>query len=130
MNLRVTVMLCCAVLCCAVLCCAVLCSQEAVEALARAGLRNPVKVAVAVTATAQPPPSAAGGDDTSDRPSKKQKRGEEGEQQQQQQQGDAAAGGVLQQATPSSLSLEYIVCPVEQKLPQLVRHVILFLSVA
>jgi hypothetical protein len=106
-----------------------MCSQEAVEALARAGLRNPVKVAVAVTATAQPPPSVAGFDDTSDRPSKKQKRGEEGEQQQQQQ-GDAAAGGVLQQATPSSLSLEYIVCPVEQKLPQLVRRVILFLSIA
>jgi hypothetical protein len=107
--------------CCAVLCHDVLCSQEAVEALARAGLRNPVKVAVAVTATAQPEAAAAaGGADGSDRPIKRQKRGEEGDQQQH---GDAAAaaGGVLQQATPSSLSLEYIVCPIEQKLPQLVR---------
>jgi hypothetical protein len=91
--------------------------QEAVEALARAGLRNPVKVAVAVTAA----PTAAAAADGS---SKKRKRQQDGEQQQD---GAAAAAGgaaVLEQKTPTSLSLEYIMCRVEQKLPQLVSGVL------
>jgi hypothetical protein len=33
----------------------------------------------------------------------------------------AAGGGVLQQVTPSSLTLQYVTCAVEDKLPQLVR---------
>ncbi|WIA21353.1 hypothetical protein OEZ85_000576 [Tetradesmus obliquus] len=86
---------------------------EAVEALARAGLRNPVKVAVAVTAA---PAAAAAADDSF---GKKRKRQQDGEQQQ----GGAAAaagGAALEQKTPTSLSLEYIMVSVEQKLPQLV----------
>jgi hypothetical protein len=86
--------------------------QEAVEALARAGLRNPVKVAVAVTATQA---AAASGDDLQ-RPNKRQKKGEAPT-------AAAAAdggGGVLHQATPSSLRMEYIVCAIQEKLPQLV----------
>ncbi|WIA41645.1 hypothetical protein OEZ86_009001 [Tetradesmus obliquus] len=86
---------------------------EAVEALARAGLRNPVKVAVAVTAA----PAAAAAADNSF--GKKRKRQQDGEQQQ----GGAAAaagGAALEQKTPTSLSLEYIMVSVEQKLPQLV----------
>jgi hypothetical protein len=79
-------------------------SQEAVEALARAGLRNPVKVAVAVTAAA------------ADGSSKKRQRQQDG----QQQEGSAAAGAMLEQKTPTSLSLEYIMCSVDEKLPQLV----------
>jgi hypothetical protein len=100
--------------------------QEAVEALARAGLRNPVKVAVAVTATpAAAAASASGAADGQEPPSKKQKKGD-GVQQQQQEAAAAAGGNVLQQATPSSLTMEYVVCPVEQKLPQLVSHLIVF----
>ena len=62
---------------------------EAVQALARAGLRNPVRINVAVAGA---PSSAAKGAD--------------------------AGGG---QKTPSELSIRYLVCDVEQKLPYLVR---------
>jgi ATP-dependent RNA helicase DDX55/SPB4 len=86
------------------LCCSA--SQEAVEALARAGLRNPVKVAVAVTAA---PAAAADG-------SSKKRKQQDG----QQQEGAAAAGAALEQKTPTSLSLQYIMCSVDEKLPQLV----------
>lgn len=83
------------------------------EALARAGLRNPVKVAVAVTAAA-----AADGGGTG-KQNKTQQAG-----QQQQQDGAAAAaangGAMVEQKTPTSLSLEYVMVPVDQKLPQLV----------
>jgi len=105
----------------AVPCCAVLWllfAQEAVEALARAGLRNPVKVAVAVSAT----PAAAAEDDSQPH----SKRAKHAGQPQAADGAAAAAGGgvdgsdVFQQVTPSSLRLEYVVCPVEQKLPQLV----------
>jgi hypothetical protein len=65
-------------------------------------------VAVAVTAA---PAAAADGS------SKKRKLQQGGEQQQ-----DAgrAAGAALEQKTPTSLSLEYILCSVDEKLPQLV----------
>lgn len=88
--------------------------QEAVEALARAGLRNPVKVAVAVTAT-QSAAAAANGDGSS-KSSKKRKQPDAVEQQTHS--GSAAAAG--DQKTPTSLKLEYVITHVEQKLPQLV----------
>jgi hypothetical protein len=87
--------------------CGAVALQEAVEALARAGLRNPVKVAVAVTAA---PAAAADG-------SNKKRRQQDG---QQQEGAAAAAGAALEQKTPTSLSLEYIMCSVDEKLPQLV----------
>ena len=61
---------------------------EAVQALARAGLRNPVRINVAVAGT---PARGTGAE---------------------------AAGG---QKTPSRLSIQYLVCDVEQKLPYLVH---------
>lgn len=61
------------------------------QALARAGLRNPVRINVAVAGT----PAAA----------------------------DAAdgAGGGGGQKTPSELSIRYLVCNMEQKLPYLLH---------
>ena len=64
---------------------------EAVEALARAGLRNPVRVAVAVAAAPGAGPGAAG----------------------------AAAGAG--QRTPSSLRIVFRTCHPEQKLGQLLH---------
>ena len=64
---------------------------EAVQALARAGLRNPVRINVAVAGTLC--------------------AGAEG--------GDAGGGGG--QKTPSELSIRYLVCDMEQKLPYLLR---------
>ena len=61
---------------------------EAVQALARAGLRNPVRINVAVAGA----PAEAGGAD--------------------------AGGG---QKTPSRLTIHYMVCAVEQKLPHLMQ---------
>jgi hypothetical protein len=78
-------------------------------------------VAVAVTATQ----AAAANGDGSQRPSKKHKKGED--------QTAAAAdggGGVLQQATPSSLRMEYIVCSIQVKLPQLVSAGHAFVSLS
>ncbi|PSC74559.1 DEAD-box ATP-dependent RNA helicase 18 isoform A [Micractinium conductrix] len=69
---------------------------EAVEALARAGLRNPVRVNVAVTQV-QPPGVK----------SKKQSQG-------------AEAASDATQRTPSTLHIQYILCEATQKLPQLV----------
>jgi superfamily II DNA/RNA helicase len=66
---------------------------EAVQALARAGLRNPVRINVAVAGA---PAEAAGA--------------------------DAGVG----QKTPSRLTIQYMVCGLEQKLPHLVH----FLQVA
>lgn len=70
---------------------------EAVEALARAGLRNPVRVNVAVSQPAVP--SAADG--------------------------GAGAGGQSQgQKTPSSLDIQYLVCEGTEKLAQLVTFLL------
>jgi hypothetical protein len=77
--------------------------QEAVEALTRAGLRNPVRVAVAVT-DAPPPAPAAGG--------KKAAKGGGGGGT-----GDAGDGG---RVTPATLQLQYVLCEVDEKLGQLV----------
>lgn len=80
---------------------------EAVEALMRAGLRNPVRVAVAVTAAAGAPGGAADG-----------AAGGGG--------GKAAGGGAAEgpggQATPSTLALQYVTCEVDEKMGQLVRQ--------
>ena len=65
---------------------------EAVEALARAGLRNPVRVNVAVTA-------AVGGGGGF---------------------GGGAAVPEAVQCTPATLSIQHLVCEAEEKLPQLV----------
>ena len=62
---------------------------EAVQALARAGLRNPVRINVAVAGA----PVGGGGP-------------------------NSAAGG---QKTPSELSIRYLVCDMEQKLPYLLH---------
>ena len=66
------------------------------QALARAGLRNPVRINVAVAGA---PRTADGGAD--------------------------AGGG---QKTPSELSIRYLVCDMEQKLPYLVRFLQVKLS--
>lgn len=74
---------------------------EAVEALARAGLRNPVRVAVAVTG------GGGGGG---------REGGEDGE-------GEGGAAGAPQQRTPASLALSYTVVPSSaHKLPQLLAE--------
>lgn len=73
--------------------------------LARAGLRNPVRINVAVSAAPTPAPG-----------SKKSKATA----------GGAAAGNghsaaVAEQKTPSTLRLQYVLCESDQKLGQLVR---------
>ncbi len=64
---------------------------EAVQSLARAGLRNPVRINVAVAGA--PSAGAKGAD----------------------------AGGGGGQKTPSELSIRYLVCDMDQKLPYLMR---------
>ena len=84
---------------------------EAVEALMRAGLRNPVRVNVAVT--------AAGGGGSGGGAAAAANGGG----------GGAAAGGSgaeqgqqgQQQATPTTLSLQFVTCEVDEKMGQLVR---------
>ncbi|KAI8465769.1 MAG: DEAD-domain-containing protein [Monoraphidium minutum] len=71
---------------------------EAVEALTRAGLRNPVRVAVAVAAADVPGGAAAAGAAGGG--------------------GGGEGGGT--QVTPAGLSLQYVVCDVDEKMGQLI----------
>ncbi|KAK9812827.1 hypothetical protein WJX72_004361 [[Myrmecia] bisecta] len=74
---------------------------EAVEALAHAGLRNPVRVNVAVKAKPMQQKAPAGS------------QSEGG--------GGAGGGQADTQRTPSSLSIQYTICESAEKLPQLVK---------
>jgi hypothetical protein len=74
-----------------------------VEALTRAGLRNPVRVAVAVSAAAAAPAVAGG------------RGGDQGLTDQ-----GAAGSGGEGQVTPATLQLQYVVCEVDEKMGQLV----------
>lgn len=85
---------------------------EAVGALARAGLRNPVRVNVAVTQPAAPGAAAANGLDTGGGGSDSEPAEADGA-------GAAAAAGGGQR-TPSSLDIAYLVCASTEKLGQLV----------
>lgn len=91
---------------------------EAVEALARAGLRNPIRVAVAVTAAAAAP-AAEGG---------KRKKRKATEESDTEEEDDALNGGGgtaaavvpgYQQITPSTLSVQYQIVDTADKLPYL-----------
>lgn len=90
---------------------------EAVQALARAGLRNPVRVNVAVSAA--PPPAgtskkgAAGKAAASGAAAAAAAAAGAG--------GGAAAAVDSQQRTPSSLSITYLTCESHQKFAQLVK---------
>ncbi|GLC71280.1 hypothetical protein PLESTF_001098500 [Pleodorina starrii] len=110
---------------------------EAVQELARAGLRNPVRINVAVSAAAAAAAAGGGGGGGSQTQPRKQKEQkeerkkeeEEGEEDQgvegleqegQEEQGAEAEGGALQK-TPNSLSIQYVVVEADEKIPQLVR---------
>ncbi|KAG2492424.1 hypothetical protein HYH03_009367 [Edaphochlamys debaryana] len=116
---------------------------EAVQELARAGLRNPIRVAVAVTVGAAAAAAGKGaqgkGKEAEGKKAKKAKKGEDGEdgegeeEEEEEEEEDggaaeaarlaavaaAAAGGV--QVTPNSLSIQYLVCEPDEKMAQLVR---------
>ncbi|KAG2447782.1 hypothetical protein HYH02_007239 [Chlamydomonas schloesseri] len=115
---------------------------EAVQELARAGLRNPVRVNVAVAVQQQQQPAKEKGNEKAAAAAagkekrKEKEEGKEGKEQQQQQQqaeaaaaagaeveaaaaAEAAAGG--SQKTPNSLSIQYVLCEPDEKIPQLVR---------
>ncbi|EFJ40203.1 hypothetical protein VOLCADRAFT_108284 [Volvox carteri f. nagariensis] len=100
---------------------------EAVQELARAGLRNPVLVNVAVTAVAAAaaaaaPQGAAGS-------GKKAKVGAAGGEVEGLEEAAAAGGGdgaVGLQKTPNSLSIQYVMCEADEKIPQLVRFLRLY----
>jgi len=81
---------------------------EAVEALARAGLRNPVRVAVAVTSVTREPNGEEHGKEQS---TKKRKGGDAHE--------EACGGGTQQQVTPSSLRIQYSLVDPGAKISQL-----------
>jgi ATP-dependent RNA helicase DDX55/SPB4 len=82
---------------------------EAVEALARAGLRNPVRVAVAVTGGG----GGGGGDDDASHEQQHEHPNNDAKESQQQH----------QQKTPASLALSYTVVPSSaHKLPQLLAE--------
>ncbi|GFR50915.1 hypothetical protein Agub_g13233, partial [Astrephomene gubernaculifera] len=94
---------------------------EAVQELARAGLRNPVRVNVAVAAVAQQQQQQG-----------KEKGGKEGKQKGAEkkaaadEEGEEDAGAeVAQQKTPNSLSIQYVLCEPDEKIPQLVRFLAL-----
>jgi ATP-dependent RNA helicase DDX55/SPB4 len=88
---------------------------EAVEALARAGLRNPVRVAVAVTHKAAS--FVDDGDEAAENGKKKKKKTSSSAADASE--GDIANANTQQQITPSTLSVQYRVVDTSEKLPQL-----------
>ena len=118
---------------------------EAVQELARAGLRNPVRVNVAVAVQAAK--AAAGAGKEKEKGKAEEKKGMEEEEKgkgkkgkEQQQAAAAAAGAEVEaaaaaeaaaadaaaaggsQKTPNSLSIQYVLCEADEKIPQLVGH--------
>ena len=95
---------------------------DAFNALARAGLRNPVRVNVAVSAASQPAPVAAPAlPSTTDMLSANcnASTSRAGEVESAPDASKASQG--LQQRTPASLSITYMQCEADQKLGQLIR---------
>ncbi|GLI62786.1 hypothetical protein VaNZ11_005533 [Volvox africanus] len=123
---------------------------EAVQELARAGLRNPVRVNVAINVAAAPVPAPA------TQPPQQQQQEQQQQQQQQQQpslvgkkrkgkgedtagaataaqvelatglEGAAVGSEVASQKTPNSLSIQYVICEADEKITQLVRFLRLY----
>ncbi|GIL48809.1 hypothetical protein Vafri_5230, partial [Volvox africanus] len=113
---------------------------EAVQELARAGLRNPVRVNVAINVAAVPAPAPATqppqqqqqpslllgkkrkgkGEDTAGAATTAQVELPAGP--------EGAAGGseVASQKTPNSLSIQYVICEADEKITQLVRFLRLY----
>ena len=82
---------------------------EAVEALARAGLRNPLRVAVAVTAAATESAGGVG----------KKRKASDGVDANGDNDGRAVVPPGYQQVTPSTLTVQYRIVETAEKLPQL-----------